>query len=235
MSESIENKIKQTFEDSINVKQKVIDGGAYKVLLDAGNVIAESISKKGKLLICGNGGSAADAQHLAAEFLIRLTSDVNRDSIPALSLAQDTSTLTACINDYGSDHIFKRVFSALYSDGDVLLAITTSGNSKNIIETLKLANERGIYSLGFLGGDGHLGEGGGGGGGGVFNCSVIGTSSSSSTSISPFVRSIFLSYDLYSTAPQVTPKTRVKPITKYRFLFLFKSASGFFFSCMNKY
>ena len=154
MSESIENKIKQTFEDSINVKQKVIDEGAYKVLLNAGNVIAESISKKGKLLICGNGGSAADAQHLAAEFLIRLTSDVNRDSIPALSLAQDTSTLTACINDYGPDDIFKRVFSALSSDGDVLLAITTSGNSKNIIETLKLARDRGIYSLGFLGGDG---------------------------------------------------------------------------------
>ena len=154
MSEGIENKIKQAFEDSIIVKQKVIDEGAYKVLLDAGNIIAESISKKGKLLICGNGGSAADAQHLAAEFLIRLTSDVNRDSIPALSLAQDTSTLTACINDYGSDDIFKRVFSALSSDGDVLLAITTSGNSKNIIETLKLANERGIYSLGFLGGDG---------------------------------------------------------------------------------
>ncbi|MDC0509302.1 SIS domain-containing protein [Gammaproteobacteria bacterium] len=154
MSEGIENKIKKTFADSITVKQKVIDEGAYKVLLDAGNVIAESISKKGKLLICGNGGSAADAQHLAAEFLIRLTSDVNRDSIPALSLAQDTSTLTACINDYGSDDIFKRVFSALSSDGDVLLAITTSGNSKNIIETLKLANERGIYSLGFLGGDG---------------------------------------------------------------------------------
>jgi len=154
MSEGIENKIKKTFADSITVKQKVIDEGAYKVLLDAGNIIAESISKKGKLLICGNGGSAADAQHLAAEFLIRLTSDVNRDSIPALSLAQDTSTLTACINDYGSDDIFKRVFSALSSDGDVLLAITTSGNSKNIIETLKLANERGIYSLGFLGGDG---------------------------------------------------------------------------------
>ena len=154
MSEGIENKIKQTFEDSITVKQKVIDEGAYRVLLDAGNIIAESISKKGKLLICGNGGSAADAQHLAAEFLIRLTSDVNRDSIPALSLAQDTSTLTACINDYGSDDIFKRVFSALSSDGDVLLAITTSGNSKNIIETLKLANKRGIYSLGFLGGDG---------------------------------------------------------------------------------
>ena len=68
--------------------------------------------------------------------------------------AQDTSTLTACINDFGSDDIFKRVFSALSSEGDVLLAITTSGNSRNIIETLKLANEREIYSLGFLGNDG---------------------------------------------------------------------------------
>ena len=68
-------------------------------MLKAGDTIAQSIAKGGKLLICGNGGSAADAQHLAAEFLIRLTSDVNRQSIPAISLAQDTSTLTACIND----------------------------------------------------------------------------------------------------------------------------------------
>ena len=106
------------------------------------------------MLLCGNGGSAADAQHLAAEFLVRLTSDVDRQSIPALTLAQDTSTLTACINDYGSDDIFKRVFSSLSSTGDTLLAITTSGNSKNIIETLKLSRERGIFSLGFLGNGG---------------------------------------------------------------------------------
>ena len=124
------------------------------MLIEAGDVIAKSISEGGKLLLCGNGGSAADAQHLAAEFLIRLTSDVNRESIPALSLAQDTSTLTACINDYGSDNIFKRVFSGLSSKGDTLLAITTSGNSRNIIETLKLAKKRGIYSIGFLGNGG---------------------------------------------------------------------------------
>jgi len=154
MSEIIENKVKNSFIDSIDVKQKILDLGTYEVLIEAGNKITDSISKKGKLLICGNGGSAADAQHLAAEFLIRLTSDVNRDSIPALSLAQDTSTLTACINDYGPDDIFKRVFSALSSEGDILLAITTSGNSKNIIETLKLARDRGIYSLGFLGNGG---------------------------------------------------------------------------------
>ena len=154
MSEDIKNKVKQTFVDSISVKQEIIDEESYKVLIEAGDVIANSISNGGKLLLCGNGGSAADAQHLAAEFLIRLTSDVNRESIPALSLAQDTSTLTACINDYGSDDIFKRVFSGLSSKGDTLLAITTSGNSRNIIETLKLAKERGIYSIGFLGNEG---------------------------------------------------------------------------------
>ena len=154
MSKSIKNKVKLTFQDSISVKEKIIENKSYKVLIEAGDIISNSISNGGKLLLCGNGGSAADAQHLAAEFLIRLTSNVNRESIPALSLAQDTSTLTACINDYGSDEVFKRVFSALSAEGDILLVITTSGNSRNIIETLKLARERGIYSLGFLGGNG---------------------------------------------------------------------------------
>ena len=154
MSEDIKNRVKQTFQDSISVKQQIISDKSYEILIEAGDVIANSISKGGKLLLCGNGGSAADAQHLAAEFLVRLTSDVNRQSIPALALAQDTSTLTACINDYGPDDIFKRVFSSLSSDGDILLAITTSGNSINIIETLKLAKEKGIYSIGFLGNGG---------------------------------------------------------------------------------
>ena len=154
MSEDIKNRVKQTFQDSISVKQQIISDKSYEILIEAGDIISNSISKGGKLLLCGNGGSAADAQHLAAEFLVRLTSDVNRQSIPALALAQDTSTLTACINDYGPDDIFKRVFSSLSSDGDILLAITTSGNSINIIETLKLAKERGIYSIGFLGNGG---------------------------------------------------------------------------------
>tara|TARA_B000000441_G_C21586830_1_gene257635 strand:- start:81 stop:692 length:612 start_codon:yes stop_codon:yes gene_type:complete len=154
MSEDIKNRVKQTFQDSINVKQQIIDDRSYEILIEAGDIIANSISKGGKLLLCGNGGSAADAQHLAAEFLIRLTSDVNRQSIPALALAQDTSTLTACINDYGPDKIFRRVFSSLSCDGDILLAITTSGNSINIIETLKSAKEKGIYSIGFLGNGG---------------------------------------------------------------------------------
>ena len=154
MADVIKNKIVQAFEDSISVKQQIIENGSYEVLMKAGDIITKSISSGGKLLLCGNGGSAADAQRLAAEFLVRLTSDVDRQSIPALTLAQDTSTLTACINDYGSDDIFKRVFSSLSSTGDTLLAITTSGNSRNIIETLKLSRERGIFSLGFLGNGG---------------------------------------------------------------------------------
>ena len=154
MAKRIRDKVIKTFEESISVKKQIIKDSSYKVLLEAGDIISDSISSGGKLLLCGNGGSAADAQHLAAEFLVRLTSDVNRQSIPALSLAQDTSTLTACINDYGSDDIFKRVFSALSSKGDTLLAITTSGNSKNIIETLKEAKDRNIFSLGFLGNGG---------------------------------------------------------------------------------
>ena len=125
-------KIKNTFQESIKVKQKIIDEGLFEVLEQSGNVLAESIQKGGKLMICGNGGSAADAQHLAAEFLIRLTSDVNRQGIPAITLAQDPSTMTACINDYGPDNIFQRVLQALAKPNDVLLAITTSGNSLNL-------------------------------------------------------------------------------------------------------
>ncbi len=154
MSDDIKIKIKQTFEDSISVKLEIIENEIFETLERSGDVIAKSLSAGGKLMICGNGGSAADAQHLAAEFLVRLTSDVNREGLPAISLAQDTSTLTACLNDYGADNIFKRVFSSLAQDGDILLALSTSGNSTNIIETLKLAQSRNIYSLGFLGNDG---------------------------------------------------------------------------------
>ena len=154
MSEELISRIEATFKDSIVTKQAVIDNGLYKVLVSAGDRIVNSIRNGGKLMICGNGGSAADAQHLVAEFLIRLTSDVNRQGIPAISLVQDSSTLTACINDYGPDDIFKRVLLTLGQEGDVLLAITTSGNSINIIETLKSAREKNIYCLGFLGNDG---------------------------------------------------------------------------------
>ena len=118
------------------------------------NEITKSIRKGGKLMFCGNGGSAADAQHLAAEYLVRLRPKVNRHPIAAISLAQDTSTITACGNDYGYDEIFLRPFQALAKKNDILIAISTSGNSRNILKVLKEAKKKRIFSLGFLSGEG---------------------------------------------------------------------------------
>ena len=146
--------IKNSFQESISLKQSVVDQETYKVLEDFGNLIASSIAKGGKLLICGNGGSAADAQHLAAEFLVRLSSDVNRKGLPALTLLQDSSTFTACVNDFSDKEIFSRNLETLYRKNDVLLVISTSGNSKNILEVLKLAKTLKVPSLGFLGNEG---------------------------------------------------------------------------------
>jgi len=107
-------------------------------------------------MFCGNGGSAADSQHLAAEFLIRLRPNINRNPISAISLATDTSTITACGNDYNFSDIFLRPFNGLAKENDVLFVITTSGNSKNIIKVLKEAKNKNIYSIGLLGKGGGL-------------------------------------------------------------------------------
>lgn len=112
------------------------------------------LSSGNKILICGNGGSAADAQHLAAEFLIRLRPHINRKAYPVIPLALDTSTITACSNDYSFDDLFLRNFQALYKKGDILITISTSGNSKNIIKVLKYTSAKKIYSIGLLGSKG---------------------------------------------------------------------------------
>ena len=116
--------------------------------------ITKTLKDGNKVLICGNGGSAADAQHLAAEFLIRLRPNVKRKSFPVIALAQDTSTITACGNDIGFDNLFKRNLESLANNGDLLIVLSTSGNSKNIIKVLKAAKKRGIKSISFLGNDG---------------------------------------------------------------------------------
>ena len=118
------------------------------------SIIHKKIKLGGKIMFCGNGGSAADAQHLAAEFLVRVRPNINRSPIPAISLAQDTSTLTACGNDYNFSDIFVRPFQALAKKNDVLIAITTSGNSLNVIKVLKEARSKKITSVGFLGNSG---------------------------------------------------------------------------------
>ena len=107
-----------------------------------------------KILICGNGGSAADAQHLSAEFLIRLRPKVNRRAYPVISLALDTSTITACGNDYSFDDLFLRNFTALYKKGDILMTLSTSGNSKNILKILDYTSSKKIFSVGLLGNKG---------------------------------------------------------------------------------
>ncbi len=146
--------IETTIRDSMAVKQRLLDNGIAEPILAMAEVVAQSITNGGKVLLCGNGGSAGDAQHLAGEFLVRLRASLNRDALPALSLITDSSTLTACANDYGYDQIFARPLAALGQRGDVLLAITTSGNSANILAALDVAGDRGLIRLGFLGGGG---------------------------------------------------------------------------------
>jgi D-sedoheptulose 7-phosphate isomerase len=109
--------------------------------------IAEAFRRGGKLLLCGNGGSAADCQHLAAEFVSRLTKAVDRRALPAIALTTDTSILTAFANDCGFDGVFRRQVEALGVEGDVLLAITTSGSSANVLQALDLARERGMTTV----------------------------------------------------------------------------------------
>ena len=118
--------------------------------------IYKSIKKGGKLFFCGNGGLAADAQHLTAELLIRLRPKLNRNPIPAISLCMDSSTLTACGNDYNFKEIFSRPFEALAKKNDILIVISTSGKSKNIIEVLKKAKKKNILSIGLLGDNGGI-------------------------------------------------------------------------------
>ena len=118
------------------------------------SIIHKKIKLGGKIMFCGNGGSAADAQHLSAEFLVRLRPNINRRPIPAISLVQDTSTLTACGNDYNFSDIFLRTFQALAKKNDVLIAITTSGNSLNVLKVLKQAQSEKITTIGFLGNSG---------------------------------------------------------------------------------
>ncbi len=140
--------------ESIAVKERLLADGVAARLSTMAETAAAAIAGGGKILLCGNGGSAADAQHLAGEFLVRLRPSLNREALPALSLITDSSTLTACANDYGYDQIFARPLQALGRRGDVLLAVTTSGNSVNILAALHVAENQGLTCLGFLGGSG---------------------------------------------------------------------------------
>ena len=120
MSDELSLKIKNAIQESLELKKLVLHQKLYKVLIEMGELVVKSILNGGKVLICGNGGSAADAQHLVAEFLIRLTSEVNREGIPAISLLQDSSTFTAAINDFDPKELFKRNLKTLGKPEDIL-------------------------------------------------------------------------------------------------------------------
>lgn len=145
---------KEEFLQSINdlrlLGQKIEQ--LYPDIEETVNIIYNSIKSGGKLMVCGNGGSAADAQHMAAEFVNRFLRE--RKPLPALALSTDTSNLTSIANDYSFEDIFSKQVEALGKKGDILMGISTSGNSKNVIKAVETANDMGITTVGLLGKDG---------------------------------------------------------------------------------
>ncbi|MGD8925886.1 MAG: phosphoheptose isomerase [Thioalkalispiraceae bacterium] len=143
--------IRALFTASINAKQVAAENMADDIAR-AIEVLETAVKNGNKVLSCGNGGSAADAQHFSSEFINRFHHD--RDSIPAIALTTDSSTLTSIANDYSYDEIFSRQISSLGQAGDILLAISTSGNSGNVVRAMQEANKRKMLVIAFTGRDG---------------------------------------------------------------------------------
>ncbi len=146
-------KIKNIIAESIFVKQSILNNADFIFSIE--NVVEKTVkayTENKKVLFCGNGGSAADAQHLAAELSGRFM--LNRKPLFAEALHVNTSYVTATANDYGYDFIFSRLVEAMGNEGDVLMAFSTSGNSGNIVNALKAAKEKNMITVGFTGGKG---------------------------------------------------------------------------------
>lgn len=147
----MEKIIEKVLKESLRVKDRFIRENVSNIILLA-EKIALAFTSDRKLLVCGNGGSAADSQHIVAEFVNRYT--LERPPLPALALTTDTSVITSIGNDYSFVDIFSKQVKALGVEGDVLLAITTSGNSENVLSAVREARSLGMYVAGFTGGDG---------------------------------------------------------------------------------
>ena len=144
-------RIKRTFNESVETKLQVVETIA-PVIAQAAELIAANILKNSKILICGNGGSAADAQHFSSELLNRF--EIERPGLPAISLTTDTSTITSIANDGQFADIFAKQIHALGHAGDILIAISTSGNSMNILNAIKAAQDRDMIVIALTGRDG---------------------------------------------------------------------------------
>lgn len=140
--------IRSHFEQGATLRKQVSDQ-LTESILQAALVLSDCVENGGKLLLCGNGGSAADAQHFAAEFVGRLLR--NRPALPAIALTTDTSILTAIANDFSIEHVFKRQVEALGQPNDALVSISTSGNSKNVINAVKAARDKKMHTIALLG------------------------------------------------------------------------------------
>jgi len=140
--------ITKSYKESILTKEEFFKQNLQPIIQSA-EVIADAFKADRKLLICGNGGSAADAQHIAAEFVNRFM--IERPPLPAVALSTDTSIITSIGNDYSFDQIFSKQIKAIGREGDVLLAISTSGESKNVITAVKVARDMGIKTIGLTG------------------------------------------------------------------------------------
>src|SRR3954454_22282647 len=150
-TETALNRVTSCFQEGAQLRNKVArECGA--AIVEAASLISNCLQSGGKLLFCGNGGSAADAQHLAAEFVGRFVKE--RRGLPAIALTTDSSILTAIGNDYGFDVVFSRQVEALGQPQDVLIGITTSGNSPNVLAAMKEASSRGLKTIGLAGRDG---------------------------------------------------------------------------------
>ena len=147
----MQSTIKNEFNEHIKVSVETIKS-TEKSIETAANLCIESLKKGNKILLFGNGGSAADAQHIAAELVGRYKTE--RKGLSAIALTTDTSTITSIANDYGYLHVFDRQVEALANKGDVVIGISTGGGSANVISALRLANDLGCKTIGFSGRDG---------------------------------------------------------------------------------
>ncbi|MCU7799814.1 MAG: phosphoheptose isomerase [gamma proteobacterium symbiont of Lucinoma myriamae] len=145
------SRIETIFADSIAVKQKTFESIAQQISL-AGNLMVQSLLNEGKIMACGNGGSAADSQHFTSELINRF--EAERPALPAIALTTDSSAITSIANDYQYDEIFSRQIHALGREPDILLAISTSGQSNSIVQAIEAAHEREMSVIALTGKDG---------------------------------------------------------------------------------
>jgi len=145
--------INQIFTESIRTKQTA-QGEVIPAISDSADMIIQCLKSNGKILSCGNGGSAADAQHFSSELLNRF--ELERPALPAIAITTDSSTLTSIANDYSYADVYSRQIEALGQQGDILLAITTSGASKNIIKAINTAHDKGMSVIALTGRDGGM-------------------------------------------------------------------------------